>query len=97
MARKYLRIHEVIEICDVDEKFVLRLEEEAIIHPVIQHAQKLYPIDQVDRIRVARVLLDEMRVNWEGVEVALHMREQMISMQRRFDRLMRQMKKRLEE
>ncbi len=89
MARKYLRITEVIKICGVDEEFILRLERESMIRPVIRRRQRLYPLDQVDRVRVARLLIEEMGVNLEGTEVALHMREQMIAMQHQFDKLLR--------
>lgn len=95
MARKYLRIHEVVEICGVDETFVLLLEQEKVIQPVIQRKQKRYPLDQVDRVRVAQVLHKEMQVNLEGVEVALHMREQMITMQRAFEQTIRELRKRI--
>jgi hypothetical protein len=54
-------------------------------------------LEQVDRVRVARLLIEEMGVNLEGAEVALHMREQMIAMQRQFGEILRllcrQMKK----
>ena len=89
MARKYLRITEVIEICGVGEEFVLRLEQENVISPIIRRERKLYPLDQVDRVRVAHLLIEEMGVNLEGVEVALHMREQMIAMQRQFNEILR--------
>ncbi|OGQ51018.1 MAG: hypothetical protein A3I10_03310 [Deltaproteobacteria bacterium RIFCSPLOWO2_02_FULL_57_26] len=93
MAKKYLRISEVVDICGVDKEFVLRLEEERLIRPVSRSKQKLYPLDQVDRVRVARTLIKEMGVNLEGAEVALHMREQMIAMQRQFQRAMRSLLK----
>lgn len=97
MAETYLRITEVIEICCVDEDFVRRLEQENLITTVIQDTQKLYPLEQVDRIRVAHLLIEEMGVNLEGAEVALNMREQMIAMQHQFNellkRLSREMKK----
>jgi DNA-binding transcriptional MerR regulator len=89
MARKYLRISEVIEICGVKKDFVLRLEKENLVVPVMQRRQKLYPLDQVDRVRVAHVLFSELGVNIEGIEVALHMRDQLISMRRRFNRVLR--------
>lgn len=89
MPRKYLRITEVVKICGVNEDFVLRLEQERLISPVVRQSQKLYTPDQVDRVRVARLLIEEMGVNLEGAEVALHMREQMIAMQRQFDKLLR--------
>jgi MerR family transcriptional regulator/heat shock protein HspR len=89
MARRYLRIKEVIEICGVGEEFILSLEREHVIRPIIRGREKRYPLDQVDRVRVAHLLIEEMGVNLEGAEVALHMREQMIAMQRQFDKLLR--------
>ena len=89
MARKYLRITEVIELCGVDKKFVRRLERERVIHALIRENRKLYSFDQIDRVRVAHLLIEEMGVNLEGAEVVLHMREQMIAMRRHLRELMR--------
>jgi len=89
MPRKFLRITEVVKICGVDEEFVIRLEKEKVIYPIVRRSRKLYPLDQVDRVRVARLLIEEMGVNLEGTEVALHMREQMIAMQRQFNEILR--------
>ena len=89
MRRKFLRITEVVKICGIDEEFVIRLEKEKVIYSIIRRSRKLYPLDQVDRVRVARLLIEEMGVNLEGAEVALHMREQMIAMQRQFNELLR--------
>jgi MerR family transcriptional regulator, heat shock protein HspR len=89
MARRYIRITEVIKICGVDQKFVDDLERERIVQPVIRRNLKFYAPEQVDRVRVARLLIEEMGVNMEGAEVALHMREQMIAMQRQFNELLR--------
>ncbi|HXK29425.1 MAG TPA: chaperone modulator CbpM [Candidatus Binatia bacterium] len=88
MPGKFLRITEVVKICGVDEDFVIRLEKEKVIYPIVRRSRKLYPLDQVDRVRVARLLIEEMGVNLEGAEVALHMREQMIAMQRQFNELL---------
>jgi len=89
MTRKYLRVSEVIEICNVPEEFIDTLEREHIIEPIMRRKLKVYPSDQVERVRVARLLIEEMGVNLEGAEVALHMREQMIAMQRQFNELLR--------
>ena len=88
MPGKFLRITEVVKICGVDEDFVIRLEKEKVIYPIVRRSRKLYPLDQVDRVRVARLLIEELGVNLEGAEVALHMREQMIAMQRQFNELL---------
>jgi DNA-binding transcriptional MerR regulator len=97
MKRKYLRIFEVTEICGVEENFILLLEQEQLIRPVIHRKEKAYPIDQVDRVRVAHLLMEEMRVNLEGVEVALHMRDQMIAMQHQFDNVLRSLMEELKK
>jgi MerR family transcriptional regulator/heat shock protein HspR len=89
MPRKYLRITEVTKVCNVNSKFITRLERENLISPIVRRSRKVYPLDQVDRVRVARLLMEEMGVNLEGAEVALHMREQMIAMQRQFNEILR--------
>jgi MerR family transcriptional regulator, heat shock protein HspR len=89
MPRKYMRITEVTKICGVNVQFVKRLEQEQVISPIVRRNEKFYPLDQVDRVRVARLLIEEMGVNFEGAEVALHMREQMIAMQRQFNEILR--------
>ena len=86
MTRRYLRITEVIKICNVPQAFIDTLERERIIEPIMRRKLKFYSPDQVDRVRVAHLL---MGVNLEGAEVALHMREQMIAMQRQFNELLR--------
>ena len=95
MARKYFRITEVVEICGVDRDFVAQLERESIIEPIIRSKLKYYPRDQVERVRVARLLIKEMGVNLEGAEVALNMREQMIAMQRQFNEVLRRLARQL--
>jgi len=97
MPRKYLRITEVTKICGVNAKFVLRLEREKVIAPIVRRSEKVYPMDQVDRVRVARLLIEEMGVNLEGAEVALHMREQMIAMQRQFTEILRMLGRELKK
>jgi MerR family transcriptional regulator, heat shock protein HspR len=89
MARKYFQITEVIKTCKVDKDFIQQLERESVIRPVVQRRRKLYPRDQVDRIRIANLLIQEMGLNFEGAEVVLNMREQMIAMQRQFNEVLR--------
>jgi len=89
MAQKYLAISEVSRICGVDIEFIRRLEQEDVIVSIVRRRKKFYTLDQVDRVRVARLLIEEMGVNLEGAEVVLNMREQMISMRRQFSELLR--------
>jgi MerR family transcriptional regulator/heat shock protein HspR len=93
MARKYLRIAEVVKICGVDQDFLHHLERESVVRPIFRQRRKLYPPDQVDRVRVAHVLMEELGVNLEGAEVVLHMRAQMIALQRQLGELMRRLER----
>ena len=97
MTRKYLRVSEVIKICNVPQEFVDILEREHIIEPITRRKLKVYSPDQVERVRVAHLLIEEMGVNLEGAEVALHMREQMIAMQRQFDELLNLLRQQLKK
>ena len=94
MGRKYFRIAEVVTVCSVSKEFVLSLEQENLIASVIRKKQKVYSLDQVERIRVAHNLMGEMGVNLEGVEVVLHMREQIVAMRRQLARMMNALPKR---
>lgn len=89
--KKYFRIADIVEICDVSVEFIRALEQEHLIRSVRRRRLKCYPLDQVDRIRVAHVLVGEMGVNLAGVEVALHMREQLISMRRELTIILRRL------
>jgi MerR family transcriptional regulator/heat shock protein HspR len=90
-TKKYFRVADVVETCDVSVEFIRALEQEHVIKSVRRRRLKCYPLDQVDRIRVAHVLVGEMGVNLAGVEVALHMREQLISMRRELSILLRRL------
>jgi DNA-binding transcriptional MerR regulator len=94
MARKYFRISEVVTVCSVTREFILSLEQESLITSVTRKKERVYPLDQVDRIRVAHNLMGEMGVNLEGVEVALHMREQILTMRRQLAKMINQSPKR---
>lgn len=89
--RKYLRVADIVEACDVSVEFIRALEQERLIKSVRRRRLKCYPLDQVERIRVAHVLIGEMGVNLAGVEVALHMREQIIRMRRELGMILRRL------
>ena len=89
MAKKRLSITDVMKICGVDREFIIHLEREEVIHSTRYRGKKLFTLAEVDRVRVARVLTEEMRVNLEGVEVVLNMREQMIAMHHQVNELLK--------
>jgi len=89
--RKYFRMTDIMQTCDVSAEFIRALEQEKVIKPVRRHRLKFYPLEQVDRIRVAQILVREMGVNLAGVEVALHMREQLIGIRRQLATILRRL------
>jgi hypothetical protein len=56
-------------------------------------ATELTEID-LERVRVARVLVRELEINWPGVEVILRMREEILTGQRRIERLIAELRRR---
>ena len=56
-------------------------------------AAELTEID-LERVRVARVLVRELEINWPGVEVILRMREEILTGQRQIERLIAELRRR---
>lgn len=67
----------------------MRSERDKVIFTIVRRRARLYDMDQVYRVRGAQLSIEEMRLNLEGVEVALQMREQRIAMQRQFNEVFR--------
>jgi MerR family transcriptional regulator, heat shock protein HspR len=81
---------QVMEIFQCDDIFLKRLEEEDLVHSVKVEPieEKVFPPDQVERIRIICNLIEELEVNLPGVEVILGMRENMILMQNQFQEIL---------
>jgi MerR family transcriptional regulator, heat shock protein HspR len=90
MAQEYYYRKQIIEIFQCDEEFIHTLEEEQLIRSVepAPGSERVFPPDQVERIRVITNLVRDLEVNIPGVEVILEMRENMIRMQRQFDSIL---------
>jgi MerR family transcriptional regulator, heat shock protein HspR len=97
MAVTYYYRKQVIEIFEVDENFLDTLEAEDLVHPVQEEStsEKVFPPDQVERIRIINNLVNDLEVNLAGVEVIMEMRENLIRMQRQFDQILETLVKEL--
>lgn len=99
--KKFWTVSEVIEVFEIEERFLKDLEAEDIVCPICREdpPAKLFSNDDLERLRFAKSLVEDMGVNLAGVEVALRMRQSMIDMRRQFDaileELVRQLRKRL--
>jgi MerR family transcriptional regulator/heat shock protein HspR len=99
MAKELWTITEVVEIFQVDEQFLSDLEEEEIVCPVCGEDKKakVFPFQELEKLRLAKILMEDMGVNLEGVEVILRMRQNMDDMRRQFDTILEDLAKELQE
>ena len=87
MTKEYWTVSEVIEIFHMDEDVITYLEEEEIVCPECfdAHPTKRFSAMELDKLRLAKVLMEDMDINLPGVEVILRMRQNMIQMRKQFD------------
>jgi MerR family transcriptional regulator/heat shock protein HspR len=90
MVEHYYYRKQIIEIFDFEEGFLSQLEAEELVHTVEVESggEQVFPVDQVERLRIISNLVRDLEVNLPGVEVILAMRENMILMQRQFDKIL---------
>ena len=91
MAVEYWTLEEVKTQLHVSDEFITELESEQIV-TVILHPQKhvrAISTQELDKVRLASVLIKEMDVNLAGVEVILNMRSTMLEMRRQMDRILK--------
>ena len=96
MPREYWTITEIIEHFQIDRDFLKDLETEEIICPICREdsEEKLIPSSEMEKLRLAKVLFEEMDVNVAGIEVILQMRENMLNMRRQFDAILEDISRR---
>ncbi len=87
MEKEYWSITEVVEIFSVKERFIRELESEEIICGTVREGTqtRTYCARDLEKLRLAKLLTEEMDVNLPGVEVILRMRQNMLEMRRQFD------------
>jgi MerR family transcriptional regulator/heat shock protein HspR len=87
MEKKYFTKTEIMELFQVEEDLIISLEKEEIICPecIGDDPLKHFSPYETEKLRIARMLIEDMEVNLPGVEIILRMRESMINMRRQFD------------
>src|SRR3954447_2373505 len=83
MTARYLRLSEVCERFAIDDELLRVVEMEKLVE--IKHPADAEPVvsaEQAERLRLIAVLMRELEVNVAGVEVILHMHDDLCSMQR---------------
>jgi len=76
-----ITIEQLIQILGGDREMINTLIERGVID---ENPEAGYSPEQVERALVSYTLVHELDVNFEGVEVILHMRERMLATQRQF-------------
>jgi len=86
----WVEISEAIKILEVPLELVEKLEEEEIICPTCREDQpgKYLSLDALEELRVAKVLMEDLGVNIEGVDIILNLRRQILQMQEMFQRVL---------
>jgi MerR-like DNA binding protein len=86
---RYLRLSEIAERYGIgrDELEILAREDLIEIKQTLDE-EPVVSSDDVDKARLATVLMKELDVNMAGAEVIVHMREEMLAMQRQFGRIL---------
>ena len=99
MTKEFWTVTEVVEIFQVDERFIEDLEEEDVVCPICRKdtPTKLFSARDLENLRLAKILVEDMGLNLAGVEVVLQMRRSMIEMRRQFDAILEDLAKEFQE
>jgi MerR family transcriptional regulator/heat shock protein HspR len=99
MSKESWTITEVLDFFEVEENFLSELEKEEIVCPTCCEGPpfKLFPLEEIEKLRLAKILVEDMGVNLPGVEVVLRMRRNIVEMRRQFDAILEDVAKSLQE
>jgi MerR family transcriptional regulator/heat shock protein HspR len=90
MSKEFWTITEVVELFEVEENFLIDLEQEEILCPTCRDdsTTKLFSSSELEKLRIAKILFEDMGVNVPGIEVILRMRQTMFDMRNQFDAIL---------
>ncbi len=90
MPKQYWTLTEVVEYFDVDERFLRDLESEEIVRAEMEadESARTFCMEELEKLRLAKILVEDMEVNLPGIEVILRMRQNMLDMRRQFDAIL---------
>ena len=96
MVKEFWTITEVVEVFQVEKGFLRELEDEEIVCPTCRRdddQEKVFSPADLENLRLAKLLVEDMGVNLPGVEVILNMRRTMFEMRSQFDGVLEDMAK----
>jgi MerR family transcriptional regulator, heat shock protein HspR len=86
---RYLKLREVCLRLNIDEAMRRMLSEEGLLE--VKHTlddEEVVSPQEAERLRLIATLMRELDVNLAGVEVILHMHEELCAVQRQFDEVL---------
>ncbi len=90
MTLRYLRVTEVCERLAIDEHWLRVVCDEGLVEiKQSSEAEAVISLEHAERLRFIAFLMRELDVNLPGVEVILHLRDDLSSRQRQFDEILR--------
>lgn len=99
MEKEFWTVTEVTELFQVEESFLSELEREEIICSTCREGSpaKFFSCTELEKLRIAKNLIEDMGVNLSGVEIILRMRKNMIDMRRQFDAILEEIRNHIQE
>jgi MerR family transcriptional regulator, heat shock protein HspR len=99
MSKKYWTVTEITQLFQVDEHFISQLEKEEIVCSTCtqKSSDRLFSDDELEKLRLAKILIEEMDVNLPGVDIILNMRQSMFDMRKQFDDILKDMARQMQE
>jgi MerR family transcriptional regulator, heat shock protein HspR len=98
MADQYYTIKVAAELCGLHEQSLRMYERRGLIAPQRSPGNiRRFCDEDVERIRFIKRLIDDLGVNLAGVEVILHMRQQLMDSQQELGALRREYERLLRE
>jgi MerR family transcriptional regulator/heat shock protein HspR len=83
MEKRHYTIKVAAELCGLHEQSLRMYERRGLIAPERSPGNiRRFSDDDVEQIRFIKRLIDDLGVNLAGVEVIIHMRHQMLALQR---------------
>ncbi len=90
MAERSYTVRQVVEMLEIDEAFINDLVDEQILWPSCEEdpPKRLFGQIELEKLWLAKILVEDLGVNLAGVDVIIDMRNKMIEMRRQFDAIL---------
>jgi MerR family transcriptional regulator/heat shock protein HspR len=92
MKQRYYTIKSAAALCGMHEQSLRLYERRGLIRPQRTPGNiRCYTESDIEQIRFIKRLIDDLGVNLAGVEVILHLRQQLIEAQRELEEMRRRL------